>query len=850
MRGVDSVEEYGNMGVGGVHSEDEGIDENAGGTVAWEHDDRACKMHFIFLGMNTSRQRQQAILICVSLAVLIAAVYWQVARAGFVNYDDDEYVTANPHVLGGLTAPGVVWAFTASRLANWHPLTWLSHALDCEWFGMNAGGHHAVSVLLHLVNTVLLFLVLRRMTGATWRSACVAALFGVHPLHVESVAWVAERKDVLSGLFWMLALWGYARYVERPTRLRYAVVMGWYAMGLMAKPMVVTLPFVLLLLDYWPLGRTLWTRSVVGNNAPLRFGELVWEKVPLFALAVLSCGMTTWAQHSGGTIPSLEQLPLGARMANAVVSYVRYMEKAVWPSGLAVFYPCRAWSATAVIVAGAILVAVSATVIRRARRDPHLAVGWFWFLGVLVPAIGLVQVGAQSMADRYTYLPLIGLFIMLSWSVPSRAMERRNLKVITCVAAAAVLAVCAALSRVQVGYWKDSETLFRHALDLTRDNWVAHNNLALVLTELGRVREAKEHYEESLQINPRNPGAHNNLGELFLREGKVGDAIGHYEQALRISPDYADAHGNLGNVFLQEGKVGDAIGHYEQALRIKPESFPAHYNLGNALLQEGKVGDAIGHYEQALRIKPDYAQAHCNLGNALLQEGKVSEAIGHYEQALRIKPDYAEAHSNLGIALAQTGKIEEAIAHYEQALRIKPDFAEAYYALGLALWQEGKAPEAVSQWQQALHVQPDYAEAHGHLAIALEQTHSVREAIEHYEQALRVKPDYVMAQNNLAWLLATLAPAEGGDPVRAVGLAERACKLTSDRVAPYLDTLAAAYAASGRFTDAVATAQEAVDLARSVGQTQVVSEIQTRLELYRSGRAYHAPASGTSPPAP
>ena len=330
-------------------------------------------------------------------------------------------------------APAIhpAWAFTAVYAAYWHPLTWLSLALDCEWFGMNAGGHHAVNVLLHVANTVLLFLVLRRMTGATWRSACVAALFGVHPLHVESVAWVAERKDVLSGLFWMLAMWGYVRYVERPTRGRYAVVVGWYAMGLMAKPMVVTLPFVLLLLDYWPLGRTRWSPSVVGNNAPLRFGELVWEKVPLFALAAVSCGVTIWAQHSGGAISSLERLPLGPRMANAVVSYVRYMEKAVWPSGLAVFYPYRAWSPGAVIVAGAILVAVSGVVIRRARRDPHLAVGWFWFLGTLVPVIGLVQVGGQSMADRYTYLPLIGLTIMLCWSVPSRVMERRNLKAIT-----------------------------------------------------------------------------------------------------------------------------------------------------------------------------------------------------------------------------------------------------------------------------------------------------------------------------------------------------------------------------------------------------------------------------------
>ncbi len=538
--------------------------------------------------MSTPRQRQQAILICVCLAVLIAAVYWPLVHAGFLNYDDDRYVTANPHVRGGLTLPGVVWAFT-TLYCYWHPLTWLSHALDCECFGMNAGGHHAVSVLLHVANTVLLFLVLRRMTGATWRSACVAALFGLHPLHVESVAWLAERKDVLSALFWMLAMGAYARYVERPTWGRYAVVVGWYAMGLMAKPMVVTLPFALLLLDYWPLGRTRWAPSVVGHNAPLRFGELVREKVPLFALTVLSCAVTIRAQHSGGAISSLERLPLGPRMANAVVSCVRYIEKAVWPSGLAVFYPYRAWPPAAVIVAGAMLAAVSAVVIRRARRDPHLAVGWFWFLGVLVPTIGLVQVGDQSMADRYTYLPLIGLFIMLCWCVPSRAMQRWDLKLITRVAAAAMLALCAALSRAQVECWKDSETLFRHALDVTRDNWLAHSNLGVALAQTG----------------------------------KIEDAIAHYEQALRINPGSCEAQNNLGDALVRLGKVTEAIAHYRQTLEIDPGSAEVHYNFAIALEKLGRGPEAIEQYGQALRIRPDYADAHNNLGNALAQAGRV-----------------------------------------------------------------------------------------------------------------------------------------------------------------------------------------------------------------------------------
>ncbi len=631
--------------------------------------------------MFTSRQRQQAILISVCLAVLIAAVYWPVRHAGFLNYDDDEYVTANPHVLGGVTVRGVVWAFTAYHSDNWHSLTWLSHALDCQLFGMNAGGHHAVNVLLHVANTVLLFLVLRRMTGATWRSACVAALFGVHPLHVESVAWVAERKDVLSGLFWMLALWGYARYVERPTRGRYVMVVGCYAMGLMAKPIVVTLPFVLLLLDYWPLGRTRWMPSVVGNNARLRLGELVREKLPFFALAAASCGVTIWAQHSGGAIGSLEQLPLGLRMTNAVVSYVRYIEKAAWPSGLAVFYPYRAWPPATVIVAGAILVAVSGAVIWRARREPHLAVGWFWFLGTLVPAIGLVQVGSQSMADRYTYLPLIGLFIMLCWSVPSRVLERRNLKATTGVAAAAALLACAALSRVQVEYWKDSETLFRHALDVTRDNWLAHGNLGNALDGLGRAQEAIAQYEQALRINPDFAMAHINFGNALAGLGRVPEAIAQYEQALRIKPDSAEAHCDLGATLAQAGRVPEAIAQYEQALRIDPDFAMAHCDLGVLLAETGRAAEAIGQYEQALRINPDFAMAHYDLGNVLAQAGRVSEAIAQYEQALRIEPDSAETHFNLGAVLVETGRVPEAIAQYEQALRINPDFAEARAAL-------------------------------------------------------------------------------------------------------------------------------------------------------------------------
>jgi Flp pilus assembly protein TadD len=583
----------------------------------------------------------------VCLAVLVAAVYWPVAHAAFLNYDDNQYVTANPHVRGGLTVRCVAWAFSGSHASNWHPLTWLSHALDCECFGLNAGGHHVVNVLLHVTNTVLLFRVLRRMTGAMWRSACAAALFGIHPLHVESVAWVAERKDVLSGLFWMLAMWGYARYVERPTSGRYAVVAGCYALGLMAKPMAVTLPFVLLLLDYWPLGRTRWTPPAVGNHAPLRLSQLIVEKIPLVALAALSCGVTMWAQRRGGAMDSSWELPFGPRLANAVVAYGLYMEKTLWPTGLAVFYPYREWPLSTLALAGMILAVVSGMVIWRERREPHLTVGWFWFLGTLVPAIGLVQVGVQSMADRYMYLPLVGLAIMVCWSVPSRATEPRSVPVFAGVAAVLVLAICAALSRMQVQYWRNSETLFRHALDVTQDNWLAHTNLGVALAQTGNIEEAFAHYEQALRINPDLADTHYNLGIALERTGRRPEAIQEMEHAVRLRPQFVEARNDLGIALAQAGRYPEAVEHLERALSLNPDLADAHYNLGTVFAQLGRTPEAIEHLQRALQINPDLADAHYNLGLALEKLGRTSEAIEHLQQALRIKPDLVPAQNAL-----------------------------------------------------------------------------------------------------------------------------------------------------------------------------------------------------------
>jgi tetratricopeptide (TPR) repeat protein len=472
-------------------------------------------------------------------------------------------------------------------------------------------------------------------------------------------------------------MWAYVRYVEQPKPTRYLLSLGLYMLGLMSKPMVVTLPFVLLLLDYWPLGRTRWAEPATGAMAKTSLSRLLWEKLPFLALAIATSVVAYWAQKKGGAVSSLEKLPLDVRVPNAFVSYIRYMGKAFWPSRLAAFYPYEIWPLSMVLLAGAALLGVSGAAVWRARREPWLATGWFWYLGTLVPVIGFVQSGGQSMADRYTYIPLIGLFMMVAWAVPCAAPDQRVRKVVTAAAAAALLGACAVLCQLQVRYWKNTETLFRHAVEVTTNNSLAQCNLGVECGRAGRLQEAIAHLEEAVRIKPDYVEAHNSLGRSLMLVGKLNEAIGHLEQALRIKPDLAEAHYNLGGALGQAGRMQEAIGHYEQALRIKPDWAKAHYDLGVALERAGRMQEAIGHYEQALRLKPDLAEAHNNLGAILFQLGKVQEAIRHWEQALRIKPDYAKAHYDLGVALEQAGNVREAIAHYEVAVRLEPDFTNA-----------------------------------------------------------------------------------------------------------------------------------------------------------------------------
>jgi hypothetical protein len=518
---------------------------------------------------------KREVLVCAGVTAVVLAVYGQVGHHAFINYDDPDYVTANPFVRAGITRAGVAWALTTGHASNWHPLTWLSHMIDCELWGLRPGAHHLTSVALHAINAMLVFTVLNGMTGALWASAAVAWLFALHPLHVESVAWVAERKDVLSTLFGLLALLAYGRYVRRPGLGRYLVVVGFFALSLMAKPMLVTLPLVMLLLDGWPLRRR-----------PLP----VLEKVPLLAVAAASSLVTFAVGLRGGAVAAIDSVPFPTRLGNVLVSYVRYLWKTIVPTDLVLFYPRAALSGWEVVGAAMVLVAVSAVVAWHARLHPWLAVGWLWYLVTLLPVIGLVQVGDQAMADRYTYVPLIGPFIMLAWSAREIARRSARAALPVAVVTGALLAVCPVITWFQVRHWRDSVALFTHATTVFPESYVGQVQLGNALAENGRFSDAIAHYSAALRAKPDLAEAHGNLGVLLAREGNTAEAIGELVEAIRLKPDYVDAHNNLGVVLAARGEYDLAIAHYSEALKLNPDHASARANLAAALAARNARG--------------------------------------------------------------------------------------------------------------------------------------------------------------------------------------------------------------------------------------------------------------------
>ena len=610
--------------------------------------------------------------------------------------------------------------------------------VDCQLYGLNPSGHHFTNVLLHSVAAVLLFLALRKFTLTTWCSAFVAALFAIHPLRAESVAWISERKDVLSGVFFMLTLWAYADFARASTRSagKYLRVLLFFAMGLLCKPTLVTLPFVLLLLDYWPLKRmqrAASERREVKSTAPgagreMRSGEeaptsvfqpfsisafrnLVIEKIPFFLLSAASCVVTMVAEKDAFT--AMQQLPFQPRFANAVVAYVIYLGQTVWPAKLAVLYPYPVGGINAgkVILALTFLWIISAACFLQRKRNPFLIVGWLWFLGVLVPMIGLVQVGAQPRADRYTYLASIGLYLLAVYGIATlSARFRINRKAI---AATALIAIAALAVRAcfQTSYWGDSETLWRHAIATTSKNHVAEDSLGNALFEKGDLDEAIAHYRAAIAIKPDFAQVYSNLGNALLRGGQPDEAIVQLRQALRFNPNYADAYNNLGGAFMKKDQPAEAVGYFKKAIEINPNYGESYNNLGVALLQTGDIDGAIAEYKKAVASNPEVAEIQCNLGNAYTRKSNWIAAAGAYQSALKTKPDYAQAHNNLGVAFNALGKFDEALQQFDQAIQLNNDYAEAQFNLGDALIRSGRREEAVVHLGEALRLKPDYDEA-------------------------------------------------------------------------------------------------------------------------------------------
>jgi protein O-mannosyl-transferase len=585
-------------------------------------------------------------IVCLLLAVVTLALYNPVTHHPFVNYDDDRYVTENPHIRQGLTADTFTWALTSTEQANWHPLTWMSHALDVSLYRLNPVGHHFTSILLHAANVILLFLLLMWATGRFGPSLFVAALFALHPINVESVAWIAERKNVLCTMFFFLTLWAYGRYARNPHWKRYVAVVALFACGLASKPMVITLPFALLLLDYWPLARVRGMSAKENERQPaFPWSRLVLEKLPLLALSAASAVITMQAQQAGGAIRTTTEVSFGTRIATAVWAYGMYLWKMVWPARLAPLYPhpgdsLAAWQ---VLVAALVLIAITAAVWRfRARR--YLLVGWLWFLGTLVPVIGLVQVGEAAMADRYGYIPLIGIFVMIGFDVADWA-EQRHFGLWPVVPAAAVLVALAFTTHRQMEYWRSNEDLWSHTLAVTENNFVAEDNLGGALTLDGKEEEAYPHFEAAARINPRDPLSHGNLGTYFQTHNRMREAVEQYEVAVQLTSDpalLAQTYANLGAAHRALGEDDAAQKSYDQSLRLNPNQYNAWLGLGLLARKQGKLDEAISDLSRSLELRPT-AQGYLELGHTLVQSGHVAEAINAYKEALKISPDLVEA---------------------------------------------------------------------------------------------------------------------------------------------------------------------------------------------------------------
>lgn len=742
--------------------------------------------------------------ICFGLVAITWIVFGRALGFDFFNYDDSFYVYQNPSISNGLTRAGLVSALTQPLVGNWHPLTSFSLMLDAQFFGLKASGYHFVNVLLHSVAVLLLFFVLRAMTGAVWRSAVVAALFAIHPLRAESVVWISERKDVLCGVFFMLGLGAYYRYARKPPLLgAYLMVAAALTLGLLSKAMLVTFPFLLLVLDYWPLRRFTFspvtaTDPVKENPTTATTSWLLLEKIPFLALAAVISIATIIAQKQA--LSTAQDWPLRWRVDNALVTIWVYLRQMVWPANLTVFYPHPKGTLALWVVGLSLLalVAVTLSVFVLRKKHPYLITGWLWYLGMLVPVIGLMQVGAQAHADRYTYLPQIGVYLAVTWGIADLSAGWRGRRLILGTAAALVITSLIAVSWRQVGYWSSTVRLWQHTLALTSDNDVAERGLGSELLRLGQVDEAIAHDRAALRIRPRDANGLTNLANALLQKKEYPEAIKHYREVIGVRPNDSEMHRNLGKALYQSGAIDQAVAEFREALRIRPKDSDAAYSLGNVFLEKGEAAAAIPYFRKAIEANRKNVAAQYNLAIALQRNGDLDEAIAQFQQTLQLDPRNVAAHNNLAITFLKTGRTQDAIAQWEAALRLQPNNAEMHNNLAVALLEQGRLAEAVREWQETL----------------------------------RLQPDRVGTQITLAWILATAPESTVRDGSSALELAQRAFRAAATRNLLLFRVLAAAYAESGQFPAAIQSAEEGVERAEAQGQSTIVQLLEGDLALY------------------
>jgi tetratricopeptide (TPR) repeat protein len=747
------------------------------------------------------------VVVSIALVAAVFITFGRVCRNDFINYDDDIYVTSCAGVQSGFSAAGMTWAWTSMQ-GFWHPLTWLSLQLDYTLYGAHPAGYHFTNLLLHAASCVLLFGILRRSTGDLRASAFAAAFFALHPLRVESVAWIAERKGVLSTFFALLAVAAYVRYTGRPGWARYLSVVVALLLGLLAKPMLVTLPAALFLLDYWPLGRTRWLPAANaqggGPHLPVRW--LIVEKLPLLALAVAASWIAVAAERHVGAIGV--QPPLVDRCGDATIAYVRYLAMTVYPAGLTAFYPRHPGSAPVAQVFGAatVLVCFCLVAMGMARRRPAFAVGWAWFVGTLVPVIGLVQIGSHSIADRYTYLPHIGLAVCLAWGLPSQILRAATPRLLA-PAALLILGGLSASSRSQVDTWRDSETVWRHGLVVTGDNFMAHSNLGAFLMGKGRYDEALEHMKAALSILPNIPQAHTNLGLLFIERGQLDAAREQLTIAAELKPEDAPSRSRLGDVLWKQGRADEAVMTFAEAVRLAPDEAMLRNRLGVAFLALSRPVEAEAAFAEANRLLPRSPFILANLGAALYNRGRVAEALNYLEQAVAVDSEYSAGHEKLAMALLWLGRLEEATTQYTQALRLEPREARLHDGLGTVEQARGRLIEAVASYRTALQLAPGVVKYHRDLAGALWDQGHRDEAENEYSHASRLDPGWPYAVDGAARALATDPDPARRCPILAVQMARQACQGARDHV-EFRETLADAYRAAGRPNEANAATQD------------------------------------------